>query len=189
MKFHTAFLRTPKSKEDEGSALKVIRSAQMEMLLAITGAIAAVVMIARAPSFATGAIGILLLFQAGVYANGPWASAAAERVHLTPIRQAYKRSAQSTGAWPAVRAGTVAFSAAAGIAAVAVMFLVSLATPPARPEPNTQSPLLQPPTTIASPTGSSPSASPSGSPSPSPSPSSSPSPSPSPSPSASPSPS
>jgi len=175
VKFHAAFLRTPKSKEDEPSVVKALRSAQIETLLAITGAAAAIAMVIRVPSVATIALAILLLFQSAVYANGPWAGAAAEGVHLTPIRRAYKSSAQSTGARP-VGANSMALSIAAGLSVLAVLFLISLAAPPAPPEP--AAPALAPPqskpsahaTPSASPTPSgSPSASPSASPSPSPS--------------------
>ena len=34
----------------------------------------------------SGAFAVLLLFQAAVYTNGPWAGPAAEGIHLTPIR-------------------------------------------------------------------------------------------------------
>src|SRR5205814_9758376 len=45
VKFHAAFLRTPKSKDDEPSVVKAFRSAQIETLLAVTGAAAAVAMV------------------------------------------------------------------------------------------------------------------------------------------------
>jgi cellulose synthase/poly-beta-1,6-N-acetylglucosamine synthase-like glycosyltransferase len=174
VKFKTTFLRTPKSKEGDASIIKAFRSAEMETLLAVVGAAAALAMVVRVTSPATVALATLLLFQSAVYANGPWAGAAAEGVHLTPIRRAYKRSAQSTGAWPALGATSMALSVAAGLAVVVVLFLVSLAAPPAPPEPASpaqQAPVQQQPlTTKATPKPSpSSSASPSGSPSPSPS--------------------
>src|SRR5438874_11964472 len=102
LRFHTAFLRTPKFKEGEASVLKAFRAAQMESLLAATGAAAAVVMLVRAPSIPTIALAVLLLFQAAIYANAPWAGASAEGIHLTPLRRAYRNSAQSTGARPGI---------------------------------------------------------------------------------------
>ena len=136
LRFKTAFLRTPKSRDSDASVIKAFRSAQMETLLAFAGAGAAIAMVVRVPSVPTFALALLLVFQAAVYANGPWAGAAAEGVHLTPLRRAYRRSAQSTGAWPSVGANTVALSLAAGLAALVVLVLVSLATPPAALTPN-----------------------------------------------------
>src|SRR2546425_1377242 len=46
LRFHTAFLRTPKFKEGEASVIKAFRAAQMETLLAATGVAAAAVMLA-----------------------------------------------------------------------------------------------------------------------------------------------
>src|SRR5690348_14473477 len=48
VRFHTAFLRTPKLKEGRASLVNAVRSAQMETLLASTGLAAAVVMLVRA---------------------------------------------------------------------------------------------------------------------------------------------
>jgi len=184
LKFQTAFLRTPKEKEGEATALQVIRSAQVEVLLAVVGFAAAIAMILRAPSLSTGALAFLLLFQAGVYANAPWASASAEGIHLTPLRRAYRRSAQNTGAWPAYGNSLLAVPAAMAAAGLVLFLLTSLVstTVPA-PEPPSQAP--------AAPAAAQPSphATPSASPSASASASASPSPSsqPSPSPAASPS--
>ncbi|TMD40885.1 MAG: glycosyltransferase [Chloroflexi bacterium] len=183
VRFHTTFLRTPKVKEGEGSALTAVRSAQVETLLAATGLAAAIVMLIRAPSFATGALALLLIFQAAIYANAPWAGASAEGIHLTPLRRAYRTSAQSTGGRPG-RADTLAIPATVAVIALVLMLLISLAAPPPPPEPATSAPGEQ----VAAPAHPSPSASPSPSPSPSASssPVSSPSASPSPSASASP---
>ena len=77
VRFHTAFLRTPKFKESEASVIKAFRAAQMETLLAAAGIAAALVMLVRAPSVPTIALAVLLLFQAAIYANATWAGAAA----------------------------------------------------------------------------------------------------------------
>ncbi|TMF30823.1 MAG: glycosyltransferase, partial [Chloroflexi bacterium] len=90
VRFHTAFLRTPKFKESEASVIRAFRAAQMETLLAAAGIAAALVMLVRAPSVPTIALAVLLLFQAAIYANATWAGAAAEGIHLTPLRRAYR---------------------------------------------------------------------------------------------------
>jgi cellulose synthase/poly-beta-1,6-N-acetylglucosamine synthase-like glycosyltransferase len=178
IRFHSAFLRTPKVNDGQPSLLKAFRAAQTETILAIAGVLAALAMVIRAPSFATLAIAVLLLFQAAVYGNAAWAGAAAEGIHITPLRRAYRNSAQSTGARPGRGADLLAVPTALVVTALALFLILSVATPtppspPANPLPNFASGPAQP----------------SPSPSPSPTPSSSPSPSPSPSPQASPSPS
>ena len=183
LRFKTAFLRTPKSKEGEATVLQVLKSAQVELLLAAAGAVAAVAMLVAAPSVSTAALSFLLFFQASVYANAPWASASAEGIHLTPLRRAYKRSAQSTGAWPTYGNSLLAVPAAIAAVGLVLWLITSTATTVISPPEATTNPQLPAPLQQASP-----SASPSGSPSPSPSPSpaqQSPSPSAQPSPSAS----
>ena len=191
LRFHSAFLRTPKLNDSQPSLLKAFRAAQTETLIAIAGLLAALAMIIRAPSFATMAIGLLLLFQAFVYANAAWAGAAAEGIHITPLRRAYRNSAQSTGVRPSISAETLAVPTALVLAGVLTFLLVSLAapvvpSPPENPLPNVLAgPTISSPSPSASPTPSPsavPSASPSASPSPSPKPSASPLPSASPSP-------
>src|SRR5437870_7326975 len=171
VRFHTTFLRTPKFKDGEASVIKAFRAAQMETLLAATGVAAAIVMVVRAPSISTAALALLLLFQAAIYANAVWAGASAEGIHLTPLRRAYRNSAQSTGARPGSE--RLAMPAAIGAVAVVLMLLISLAAPPAPPEPQATAPgEVQAATAHSSPSpspSSSPSASPSASPSSSPS--------------------
>ncbi len=142
----------------------------------------AIVMVIRAPSFATGALALLLIFQAAIYANAAWAGGSAEGIHLTPLRRAYRTSAQSTGGRPGLGADTLAIPATVAVVALVLMLLISLAAPPPPPEPATSAPGEQ----LAAPLHPSPSASPSPSPAASASPVSSPSASPSPSASASP---
>jgi cellulose synthase/poly-beta-1,6-N-acetylglucosamine synthase-like glycosyltransferase len=180
IRFHTTFLRTPKEKEGESSIVTALKSAQIETLLAATGLAAAIVMVVRAPSISTLALGILLLFQAAIYANAPWAGASAEGIQLTPLRRAYRRSAQSTGGRPGLGAQTLAVPAALAVVALVLMMLVSLASPPAPPEPTTAAPAEQPAAPVRTSPASSPSAQPSASPATSPvtSPSAAPSPSP-----------
>jgi cellulose synthase/poly-beta-1,6-N-acetylglucosamine synthase-like glycosyltransferase len=161
IRFHTTFLRTPKEKEGEASIVSALRSAQIETLLAATALAATIVMVIRAPSISTIALGILLLFQAAIYANAPWAGASAEGIQLTPLRRAYRRSAQSTGGRPGLGAQTLAVPAALAVVALVLMMLISLASPPAPPEPTTVAPAEKPAAAASS--SPSPSASPSAS--------------------------
>jgi len=176
LRFQTAFLRTPKEKDGEATWFQALRSAQVEVLLAGVGFVAAVAMLVRAPSVSTGALSFLLFFQASVYANAVWASASAEGIHLTPLRRAYRRSAQNTGARPSYGAQLLSVPVVALLVVFVFVLLASVAAPPA-PDTAPSNPLpvkqLQ-----ASP-------SPKQSPSPSSSPPSSPSSSPSSAPSAS----
>src|SRR5207245_3029403 len=89
-------------------------------------------MVVRAPSISTAALALLLLFQAAIYANAVWAGAWAEGIHLTPLRRAYRNSAQSTGARPGSE--RLAMPAAIGAVAVVLMLLISPAAAPAPPE-------------------------------------------------------
>jgi hypothetical protein len=75
-------------------------------------------MLIRSPSVATVVLGLLLIFEAFVYSNAPWASMAAEGIILTPERQAYARSPQNTGDRPARRRRALAVPA--GLSALAV---------------------------------------------------------------------
>jgi hypothetical protein len=122
----------------------------------------------------------MLLFEAWVFASAPWASFAAEGIHLTPYRQIYRRSAQNTGERPAGRRRENFVVAALLVGVGLVLAYGLLNAPPESPAqlpniggvtlPNTAatpSPTPAPSSTV-SPT---PSASPSGSPTVSPSPS------------------
>ena len=182
VRFHTTFLRTPKLKEGEASIIKALRAAQVETLLACVGLAAAIVTLVRAPSLPTIALATLLAFQAAIYANAPWAGASAEGIHLTPLRRAYRASAQSTGVRPGSGAETLAVPVALALVALVLMVFLSIAAPPPPPEPGSSGQAAP----VTSPHGT-PSASPSPSPSPLPSPSSSSLPSASPPASASPS--
>src|SRR5439155_8280794 len=172
----------PKLQEGEASIIKALRAAQVETLLACVGLAAAIVTLVRAPSLPTIALATLLAFQAAIYANAPWAGASAEGIHLTPLRRAYRASAQSTGVRPGSGAETLAVPVALALVALVLMVFLSIAAPPPPPEPGSSGQAAP----VTSPHGT-PSASPSPSPPPSPSPSSSSLPSASPPASASPS--
>jgi len=173
LRFQTAFLRTPKEKDGEASWFQALRSAQVEVLLAFVGVAAAIAMIVRAPTLSSAALSFLLVFQASIYSNAAWASASAEGIHLTPLRRAYRRSAQNTGAWPSYGNQLLGVPLIAALVVLGVVLFASLAAPPAPDTTAPNAPLALPsPPAKASPT---PSSSPSASPSPSSSPSASPS--------------
>jgi cellulose synthase/poly-beta-1,6-N-acetylglucosamine synthase-like glycosyltransferase len=99
VKKEAAFLRTPKRKEGR-SVWQAIKASRAESLIAALAAVAAVAIVVSAASLGTIALAVLLLWLAVLYSSAPWASFAAEGIHLTPLRAAYRRSSQSTGEWP-----------------------------------------------------------------------------------------
>ena len=177
IRFHSAFLRTPKTSDTGSSVIRAFRAAQTETIIAAAGVIATLVMLVRAPSLPALAIAVLLLFQAAVYANAPWAGAAAEGIKLTPLRSAYRNSAQSTGAWPSRGADALAVPTAVVVTGLVLWLLLTAAPTPPK--------ITEPPLSIAPLAQPAPPSLPSNSPSPSASPSSAPTPSPSSSPSSS----
>ena len=76
-------------------------------------------MLVRSPGLSTSLLGLLLLFEAFVYASARWASAAAEKVAMTPARQEFMRSAQNTGDRPS-RAPMLTAVGAGGVAAALI---------------------------------------------------------------------
>jgi hypothetical protein len=181
----TAFLRTPKFKAKQARILRALWSSRTESLLAAAGCAGAIAMLVRAPSPPIAAIASLLLFQAFVYSNAPWASLAAEGIRMTPLREAFLRSSQSRGEWPERAQRVLAVPALAAIFAIVVLALTALKAPTLQPQNDNPVPPL---TSQAQPSPSvQPSPSPSNPPSPSPAPvlpSAAPSPAPSPVPSA-----
>jgi cellulose synthase/poly-beta-1,6-N-acetylglucosamine synthase-like glycosyltransferase len=126
---HAEFLRTAKSKEGR-SLLAALRSSRAETVLMVAGVAGAGAMLLRAPSAATIVLAVLLIFEAFVYSNAPWASLAAEGIILTPERSAYARSPQNTGDRPVRRRPLAGPLAAAGVAtAAAAVALVVFASP------------------------------------------------------------
>jgi hypothetical protein len=168
-----AFLRTPKQKEGGRRLWPAIRSSAFESLVAALAILGAIVMLIAAPSIATAILSIMLLFEGWVFASAPWASFAAEGIHLTPFRRIYRESAQSTGERPERVRGTDLIPAALAVA-VAIVLAYGLINAPTQTAP----PIAQLPTignithTVPS---SRPSLPPTASPSPSPTPSLSPS--------------
>ena len=117
---HAEFLRTAKSKEGR-SLLGALRASRAETVLVVAAVAGAAAMLLRSPSVATIVLSVLLLFEAFVYSNAPWASLAAEGIILTPERRAFERSPQNTGDRPERRRPFVAPLAAVGVAAVVVV--------------------------------------------------------------------
>jgi hypothetical protein len=74
---HADFLRTAKSKEGR-SLIGALRASRAETLLVVASVAGTVAMLVRSPSLATIVLALLLLFEAFVYSNAPWASLAAE---------------------------------------------------------------------------------------------------------------
>jgi GT2 family glycosyltransferase len=119
------FLRTPKRKE--GAAIgHALWTSRAETTLALAALVGGAAMMIIAPSLATVALGILLIFEAFVYGSAPIASVAAERVQLTPERRVWLRSAQNTGERPRSRAAMVAGAGGAVLAAAAAAAVVAL---------------------------------------------------------------
>jgi hypothetical protein len=136
-----AFLRTPKQKEGGRRLWPAIRSSAFESLVAALAIVGAIVMLIAAPAIATGILAIMLLFEAWVFASAPWASFAAEGLHLTPFRQIYRESAQNTGERPERVRGTDLIPAALAVA-VAIVLAYGLLNAPTE----TQAPTAQLPT-------------------------------------------
>jgi cellulose synthase/poly-beta-1,6-N-acetylglucosamine synthase-like glycosyltransferase len=122
------FLRTAKSKEGR-SLLGALRASRAETLLVVASIAGATAMLVRSPSAASIVLSLLLLFEAFVYSNAPWASLAAEGIILTPERRAYARSPQNTGDRPIRKRPVVAPLAALGCMAVAVAGALVVASP------------------------------------------------------------
>jgi cellulose synthase/poly-beta-1,6-N-acetylglucosamine synthase-like glycosyltransferase len=120
-----AFLRTPKRKEGQ-SVWQAVRASQAESGIAAVAFLAAVAIVVTTFSVGTAVIAILLVWLALLYSSAPWASFAAEGIHLTPLRRAYRQSSQSTGDWPERRASPALFALpvalAAGAAAILLLF-------------------------------------------------------------------
>jgi cellulose synthase/poly-beta-1,6-N-acetylglucosamine synthase-like glycosyltransferase len=176
-----AFLRTPKQKEGGRRLWPAIRSSAFESLVAAATIVGAIVMLIAAPAIATGILAIMLLFEGWVFASAPWASFAAEGIHLTPFRQIYRESAQNTGERPERVRGTDLIPAALAVA-LAIVLAYGLLNAPTE----TQAPTAQLPT-IGNITHTLPSTGPSASPAPTPSPAPSATPSATPTPTATPS--
>jgi cellulose synthase/poly-beta-1,6-N-acetylglucosamine synthase-like glycosyltransferase len=183
-----AFLRTPKRKEGQ-SVWQAIRSSRAESMIAALSAAAAIaIVVVTAPtlsslslaSVGTLVLALLLLWLSAVYSSAPWASFAAEGIRLTPLRAAYRRSAQSTGDWPERGVPTVVrFGLPLAIAAAlaALVFASGLLSPNKTQRPPDTPPLGQVVAPTPTPT---PKPTPTPTPPPTPTPTARPSPSPSP---------
>ncbi|TMC06738.1 MAG: glycosyltransferase [Chloroflexi bacterium] len=151
-----AFLRTPKRAERR-SVWQAIRASRAESVIAALAAVAGVAIVISTLSVGTVALAVLLLWLALQFSSAPWASFAAEGIHLTPLRAAYRRSSQSTGDWPESTvpvALRVAVPAALVGAAVAALLLLAPGASN-RPPPPADLPPIQrqvPPVAVSTPT-------------------------------------
>jgi cellulose synthase/poly-beta-1,6-N-acetylglucosamine synthase-like glycosyltransferase len=135
-----AFLRTPKMEEGRGTLRRALRFSLAETVIALLAVATAAAMLAVSPGLSTALLGLLLLFEAFVFTCAPWASAAAERVAMTPARRAFLRSPQSTGDRPALAPALTALGAG-GLAAVVIAATVAFAgVAPSTPAPANQAP-------------------------------------------------
>jgi cellulose synthase/poly-beta-1,6-N-acetylglucosamine synthase-like glycosyltransferase len=182
---HAAFLRTPKQKQGGRRLWPAIWSSAFESLVAALAILGAIVMLIAAPAIATAILAIMLLFEGWVFASAPWASFAAEGIHLTPFRRIYRESAQSTGERPERVRGTDLIPAGLAVAVAIVLAYGLLNAPTETPAPTAQLPSIGTITHTLPSTGPSPTPSPTPSPSPSPTPSATVTPTPVPSVSAS----
>jgi cellulose synthase/poly-beta-1,6-N-acetylglucosamine synthase-like glycosyltransferase len=190
VKQQAAFLRTPKRKEGR-SVWQAIQASRAESLIAALSVVGAVALVVSVASLGTIVLAVLLVWLALLYSSAPWASFAAEGIRLTPLREAHRRSSQSTGEWPergvpaAVRIGV---PAAFAVAAVAALLLAAPGTSN-QPTPPADLPQIQhqvPPVAVSTPRPTAtPTAASTSTPVPSRQPSSAPSPSSRPSPSTS----
>ncbi|HXM56280.1 MAG TPA: glycosyltransferase family 2 protein [Candidatus Dormibacteraeota bacterium] len=154
VKKEAAFLRTPKRKEGR-SVWQAIKASRAESLIAALAAVAAVAIVVSTASLGTIALAILLLWLAVLYSSAPWASFAAEGIHLTPLRAAYRRSSQSTGEWPdrGVPAA-LRFGVPAAFVGAAVGALLLAAPSTSNPPPPADLPQIQqqvPPVAVSTP--------------------------------------
>ena len=135
-----AFLRTPKQKEGGNRIWPAIRSSVMETVLALLALAGAIVLLLTAPAIATVILAVMLLFEAWIFGSAPWASFAAEGIHLTPYRRIYGRSAQNTGERPE-RPSRAAIIPGALAVVVAAVLAYGLLNAPAQPQPTGQADL------------------------------------------------
>jgi hypothetical protein len=162
-----------------------IRSSAFESLVAALAILGAIVMLIAAPAIATGILAMTLLFEAWVFASAPWASFAAEGIHLTPFRRIYRESAQNTGERPERVRGTHLIPAALAVAVAIVLAYGLLNAPTQTQAPTAQLPTIGAITHTLPSTGPSATPSASASPTPAPTPSATATPTPVPSASAS----
>jgi hypothetical protein len=142
-----AFLRTPKVSDDgQARLLHAVKASRAEVALGGITLLAAPAMLVAAPAFATAVLASLLIYQAFVYGCAVWASAAALGIKLTPLRRAYRRSAQTTGERPQPMGGTpTAVGVVAAIGSIAIALIGLSAASPAGPPPQAAVPQVRKP--------------------------------------------
>ena len=140
-----AFLRTPKRKEGR-SVWQAIKASRAESAIAALSVVGAVVMVVSAFSLPIAVLAVLLLWLAALYSSAPWASFAAEGIRLTPLREAYRRSSQSTGDWPERDLPALVRIAVPGAfagAVAAALLVATISSAPSEPAPSIDLPPIQ----------------------------------------------
>ena len=138
------FIRTPKQKAGRATFLRALASSKAESAigLAAVGATGAMLVVVHSLPFLL--LGLMLLFEAGVYFSAAWASAAAEGIKLTPFREIYRRSAQNTGDRPIFARPAVAIPAGAAVGVGAVLAAGLLVASPGSGTPLPSGPQVGP---------------------------------------------
>jgi cellulose synthase/poly-beta-1,6-N-acetylglucosamine synthase-like glycosyltransferase len=136
------FLRTPKVRGGRRTVLRAILEARAETVIGVAGVIGALLMLRTSLTPAVGVLALMLVFEASVYLSAPWAGAAAEGIRMTPLRELYRRSAQSTGERPVLRAAVFTVPAGAAAALAATLLVGALVTAPTPPAPTPGLPTL-----------------------------------------------
>jgi cellulose synthase/poly-beta-1,6-N-acetylglucosamine synthase-like glycosyltransferase len=132
------FLRTPKVSAGGSRLVPAIRASAFEGLFGTVAFIGAIAMVLFAPALATGVLALMLLLEAWVFGSAPWASLAAESIHITPYRRLFLRSSQNTGERPSALGGASVIPGVLAVAAVGALGygLVTAPTQPPAPNPN-----------------------------------------------------
>jgi hypothetical protein len=151
------FLRTPKVSVGGSRLVPAIRASAFEGLFGTVAFAGAIAMVFFAPALATGVLALMLLLEAWVFGSAPWASLAAESIHITPYRRLFLRSSQNTGERPSALGGASLIPGVLAVAAVGALGygLVSAPTQAPAPNPNLApltNPTLPPPPPTPRPT-------------------------------------
>lgn len=124
------FLRTPKVRGPSRLGRAVLATLP-ESVVAGACALMAVAVVAFGPRLLGLACGILLAWQAVAWGSAPLASLLAQGVTLTPLRVAFKRSPQQTGARPSLRDRPRRLLVAAVLVVAAILLTPAIVTSPA----------------------------------------------------------
>jgi cellulose synthase/poly-beta-1,6-N-acetylglucosamine synthase-like glycosyltransferase len=124
------FLRTPKIRSPFRLGRAVL-STLPESTVSLAALGIAVMVFVLAPTGIGIVCGVLLVWQSLAWATAPAAGLFAQRIALTPSRDAFSRSPQTTGARPSVLSGRPRRAAlAAVLVALAILLTPAIATSP-----------------------------------------------------------